>query len=72
MELLYKNFDSFLKCLLVLLVIYWDRGYDFCQDIYDVNIDIVLVFDEGKVWIVFQMFDDVEIYYILDGSVFDV
>ena len=37
----HKNFDSFLKRLPALLAIYRDRGYDFRQDIYDVNIDIV-------------------------------
>ncbi len=68
----HKNFDSFLKRLPALLAIYRDRGYDFRQDIYDVNIDIVPAPDEGKARIAFQTFDDAEIHYTLDGSVPDV
>ena len=71
-EPLHKNFDSFLKRLPALLAIYRDRGYDFRQDIYDVNIDIVPAPDEGKAKIAFQTFDDAEIHYTLDGSVPDV
>ena len=68
----HKNFDSFLKRLPALLAIYRNRGYDFRQDIYDVNIDIVPAPDEGKARIAFQTFDDAEIHYTLDGSVPDV
>ena len=55
----HKNFDSFLKRLPALRAIYRDRGYDFRQDIYDVNIDIVPAPDEGKARIAFQTFEDV-------------
>lgn len=61
-----------MKRLPALLAIYRDRGYDFRQDIYDVNIDIVPAPDEGKAKIAFQTFDDAEIHYTLDGSVPDV
>ena len=61
----HKNFDSFLKRLPALLAIYRDRGYDFRQDIYDVNIDIVPAPDEGKARIAFQTFDDAEIQTLL-------
>lgn len=68
----HKNFDNFLKRLPALLTIYRDRGYDFRQDIYDVNIDIVPAPDEGKAKIALHTFDDAEIHYTLDGSVPDV
>lgn len=67
----HKNFDSFLKRLPSLLGIYRDRGYDFRQDIYDVNIDITPVSEEGKAKIALSTFDDAEVHYTLDGSIPD-
>ena len=67
----HKNFNCFLKRLPSLLAIYKDRGYDFRQDIYDVNIDIVPASGEETAQIALRTFDNAEIHYTLDGTVPD-
>ena len=63
-----KDFRAFLNRLPAQLAIYQDRGWNFRQDIYEVDIHILPSPEEGKAKITLQTFDHAEIRYTLDGS----